>query len=1800
MGPKKQGVTNVVDGLSFGDELSQQGADIVVRNPVTGIEQVQPQRKPQQGLSTKASSSIDSAWNNFNNSPKIPVDLARKGMQQNFNADLNHTQYERYYNHPSFKELGFSPWRDNESHYNELSSGWDDFRRTFAQWRSLASTGFWDAMSFGPTSDRKAAEKFERAMAIGQSTRGGATGFTTNLFLNSGYTFGIIAEMLVEEALLYGVGLFTGGSTWGLATARAGAKVNMLDNAWDLTKTVKAGQRTAEVLDDLKDINKARLYWERAKNVGKWAGRKIAPDTAGVIKHWDEIKELGNLAKVNTTAASFYKDIRNIRLAYGESALEAGMVENELLEEFYQAAMDQNGGRPLTDAQRNDISKRAKDASMTTFSWNLPAIWLSNQIVFDNLFHSFSPTRRLLQQPLKSNVAGRVIKEAGKHANPYQVLEGGAKTFFKAFTKPRSYAKFGLNYFRANFAEGLQETTQEIISGASKDYYRQDPNDPMLQGFHAMLSSNMKKQLTPEGLEVFMSGFFMGGPVSMVTGTFAKAADQVQKFRDPDYKAKVLKAKEDLINTAAEYNEFHADPMHYFEHNLENATDQRKYREGMERAKNQGDKKTFYDLRNAAETTHVLNAIQNGMLGGFIERMQDYATMSNEEIAEAFPNLKENPEKYKSKVDRMIKIAKTLEQDYKNYTSKMPAPTHPSAFKGNKVKYAAAAIKYKGWENSMRQFLFMRRSFYDNFERKNGILQTAGNELQGETLSGSDFVGLFDMEKTEILIQQKKQNLENLGDIKNITEEGQERNEAEALRDKTKAELDALQKFDNARSKYNSTSSAPEYAQAREDAAQEWYNAYSELIGVMSQDVQFTEDIGESFQQLLDYTDLGTESQKLKEAINFLLDPEQWNIHLERNEEAVRIGLENREPFMKELLNNYLDQMVKNKLLKTLFEEAGVFLDPEGIQALEDGSFPKAFYNTLAPYGEVYKGSSKWNTAKRIIEDYIKNVKDKPIPEAEGTSEYDVSTRDKLPGDERTYEDLAKQFGFDPKKPKTDVSLKIVLKAIIESEYATEAEKLLAEQYLEIAEDDANVTFVNNLSHPGHAGSTGVFIDARYMASDYENGGQPMEVILLHEETHRVTVNGLDTDSQYKGKITELMDIARKHFDDTRKGLPLYGFKNEAEFVAEAMSNPVFQQLLSEIPVEGPLQKNAWTMFVDAVVEFLQSTFGKNNVDGSVLNAAMEIITAKIDSDFGGSIKGHKKGAKITSQTPIDQMSPELQRDLLYAFDEMNETADVLKNRKDMEDTQVLQSHKFKNWVKANPPIVQRIITKHNKLDVAEETKEPVKSKLRYRGENPTADVLLTRIVDGETQVLLVKRKDGAVEGNKWALPGGFVDTDAKPGRKWKKGKETHEEASVRELKEETGIDLTGYERDDYSLGSLGIRDAQGRDPRNTEESWTASYLFGMKVPEGMNTDDIVGQDDASDAKWFTAEMLNNMAEEEFAFDHAEILRNNRLRKTAEPGVAKLEVGTLVKVGTKKDGQATIVEDRGDKVLLDDGRQVAKKNLTPVTQEGKQGELDFGEQPPLPPETPDHITPDMRDMLEGLGYNRFDIRKMTPAEALDIIGEGLTKEAADAKIEEGLAEARRKEAAERHDIRKDFEEMLEDAETFEDIENVKNRAKEILSDAALANVSGYDAQELANLIEARKLELAEHVNFDALERGSMIFMYDNPNAKFVVVKRTPNTVKLRKFGDELGPVFTVTRSKASEKIKYMSNEFLSDVELVEKEATPEEKTIIKEDVQNAKKLTDDVAIEEDVNNAESKSDDEIDDDLRDALDENCE
>lgn len=128
-----------------------------------------------------------------------------------------------------------------------------------------------------------------------------------------------------------------------------------------------------------------------------------------------------------------------------------------------------------------------------------------------------------------------------------------------------------------------------------------------------------------------------------------------------------------------------------------------------------------------------------------------------------------------------------------------------------------------------------------------------------------------------------------------------------------------------------------------------------------------------------------------------------------------------------------------------------------------------------------------------------------------------------------------------------------------------------------------------------------------------------------------------------------------------------------------------------------------------------------------------------------------------------------------------------------------------------------------------------------YRNPTPTVDVviLVPGGADGKDGVVLIERLNPPYG---WALPGGFVDEG-----------ETCEQAAVREMKEETGLDVV-------LTGLLGVYSDPKRDPR--QHTMSVVYTGIARNPEALQAGD-----DAGKANVFPLGQWGDLA-----FDHDVVL----------------------------------------------------------------------------------------------------------------------------------------------------------------------------------------------------------------------------------------------------------------------------------------------------------------------------------------
>ena len=137
-----------------------------------------------------------------------------------------------------------------------------------------------------------------------------------------------------------------------------------------------------------------------------------------------------------------------------------------------------------------------------------------------------------------------------------------------------------------------------------------------------------------------------------------------------------------------------------------------------------------------------------------------------------------------------------------------------------------------------------------------------------------------------------------------------------------------------------------------------------------------------------------------------------------------------------------------------------------------------------------------------------------------------------------------------------------------------------------------------------------------------------------------------------------------------------------------------------------------------------------------------------------------------------------------------------------------------------------------------------MEGKYCYKYPHPavTADCIVFNRETDTISVLLIKRNNEPYK-DCWAFPGGFVNID-----------ESAENAAIRELKEETGLEISTVEQ-------LKAYSNPDRDPR--ERVITIAFIAESKIKA------VKGGDDAKEARWFDISTLPALA-----FDHEQILKD--------------------------------------------------------------------------------------------------------------------------------------------------------------------------------------------------------------------------------------------------------------------------------------------------------------------------------------
>ena len=689
--------------------------------------------------------------------------------------------YDRYmaYGQEKFDQVGFHPLRDNEANFNANTTWWDDFKRmTTHSFLPLVGLGF----KAGPKSlakmlngdftgsDLNEAKEYERAAAIGQSSKDGVGAFFNNTVMNFGYTAGIITEIIAEEFVL-GVGTaLTGGGLSGAAGLRTAQNVARGTEA--VSTFGKMYDRTRKMVNSFGDVNAARQFWKAANSK---AGRFVNPleNTFEGINQLRKASRAGDqidgLAVLSKTAGGFYRDVRTINMAVSEARLEAGMVENHLLDGYYSEFYAQNNRAP-DEKEIKDMQALAKKGSLETFYTNAGLIYLTNKITFNNITGPRGGIRNFMQSTMddiytigsragEKNFGdiGKILYDNTKKEFVFRAnnLKNLAKSWWKE-PGVKTLAKT-VGYFKANVSEGLQENLQETIARANERYYNEAfKSSGLLKGqlyangvnklgykdvngiFNTPLEyykQELGKEFSKQGAETFASGFLMGTFASPLNNAMPFLSTQWNRMYNKEAYQKWKDMKLDISKNIVQ--QLNAVDMNEF---LNNRVVNLSAQDIISNIKKNGSYKEGYDAEVESYVRSVGTMLRTGTTDVFINKLKSYNDLTDEELIDAVKgdNIKDAP-MYRERIDKAISKLERIQKKYEQAEERFPNPVNIYNIDKNKmsaVEYNQYAALYNAWEEAKFNYVYFNEAFEDTAKRMKSIER---DYLQGSSLQDVEY-----------------------------------------------------------------------------------------------------------------------------------------------------------------------------------------------------------------------------------------------------------------------------------------------------------------------------------------------------------------------------------------------------------------------------------------------------------------------------------------------------------------------------------------------------------------------------------------------------------------------------------------------------------------------------------------------------------------------------------------------------------------------------------------------------------------------------------------------------------------------------------------------------------------------------------------------------------------------------------------------------------------------------------------------------------------------------------------------------
>jgi len=915
-----------------------------------------------------------------------------------YSGDFDGSNFERYSSTNAYKTLGFTPYRDNESLYNDKMTFGDTFSRAYTQFNKLVATGVkgnittWGDMFTDPlAADEQSAREMKRAVAIGSSSKGGFGGFVTNTALQLGYTVGVAYELLLEQMALAAITGYTGGLagevTAPTMAARAGLATRRLlgfgELAADAIKGAAGGeailnaervaQQGSEALKKMKEfesVNDIRKFWNTLPG-------KIIKKTGEVINPFDDtIKALSrtdyasDLARNIGVFGGFAEDIIQIKTAASEAKLEGGMSKIDITKELIDEYRRTHNGQDPTGDDLQRIENLADAEARRVALWNLPAIMTSNKFLHATML---APINKMMGKVSRAGDDILFTDKTFKVVGSDMISKAGVKA--KSFLKPSTYGRYGMNYLRTNVAEGVQENIQEALAiGASEHAIATytDPSKAAYEGYMGYFMNGMKQQISAQGAETFAGGFVMGAfaqpIIAAPSWTLSKLSDltvnreKVKQFKEEK------RAQEE--RDAAALNELYQNDVAYFAPDIKNIATQQGLAKDMFTAINNNNEKEARDAKYTALHSHVSTALRNGKYDIFLDKWKDYKNMTASEIEDAFAQYgveKGQGQNVLNNIDNIINRAEKIRNTYENVANEFPNPYNFQRYEKDTPLYTANKNAYMAWEEAKQNLVFAKDSF-DNY--KDRIKSMA------ETFSGyANEIGSSDAQ-TMMRMLSSKDTLTEMATLQEEIAVLDDSLPAQATLKKQKQKiLDTLTEFETRIEQSQDPSLTEEQRMWAKTKAKETFDRYVKAVSKRNKSILFDDNINKAYNLIFDSRTAATDMQGLARSINVLSNPKGFLNVQKRIAQAYEMLKQKSPEIIKNNQRIFDDLVLRNKLHNSL-GQLGLKFDDAFLESYDEAvknktEIPNPTFFIDPSTGEEIKDGPKFEEAMKLWQTYL-------------------------------------------------------------------------------------------------------------------------------------------------------------------------------------------------------------------------------------------------------------------------------------------------------------------------------------------------------------------------------------------------------------------------------------------------------------------------------------------------------------------------------------------------------------------------------------------------------------------------------------------------------------------------------------------------------------------------------------------------------------------------------------------------------------------------------------------------------------